>query len=112
MHSQRKIIHSLHERLFQHFRLYQQVLCQVQEIVEIGSVRSLEVPLMEPLPLAEAMTKNQYLQENGLQSTNAGDDSAVSDTEDSHTEENHDQNQLDNAHEDKDVPKEVVQGIM
>lgn len=56
--------------MFQHFRLYKQFLSQDQELAEIVIVKALEVPVLEPMPLVEAMTKSQYEMELGLADNN------------------------------------------
>jgi hypothetical protein len=95
--------------LFQHFRLYQQFLMHEQEILEISTVKSLQVPVAGPLPLAEAMTKSQYLLETGQLNSGATDDSAVSEADGS---DNLNQNISESVQVEKDISEEVVQGTL
>jgi hypothetical protein len=106
MHSRRKII-ILNTSLFQHFRLYRHFLTQEQEVVDIACVKSFEVPVIEPLPLAEAMTKSQYLLETGRLNSASTEGSAVSDANGLEMEGKDDQNISTNIEAEKE---EIVQG--
>jgi hypothetical protein len=82
-------------------------LTQEQEVVEIACVKSFEAPVIEPLPLAEAMTKSQYLLETGRLNSASTEGSAVSDANGLQIEEKDDQHMSTNIEGEK---QEIVQG--